>query len=436
MNASTDWTSAIAILVAGVIVGVMVVLYYRRRGATPAAPADASMADLELKDLLAKRDALVRQLRDLDERTSDEERRRLEVETADTLRRIDEHAPLVVASAARDMKPAADGMNPVLKGYLWGVASVAALFGLGYFVMQTATPRQEGGIATGGIETAADHPAQAPSSDPMILQLEAAVQRDPENLQLRNDLAQAYLERENLMAVFEQTKYVLDKSPNDSRALTFQGLVRLAMGESDTAVQMLQQATKSDPKNLDSWVSLAWVYAQTDRMSDAEQMIADAIEQSPDDKTQLERVFAEMKQHVAAAKNAPPAGAMPADHPPVRAAAAPVAPASPRASDGRAITVTLDLDSAAPRRSGIVFVMARNASGGPPVAVKRLQVAAFPVTFELGQGDSMMGQPLPDTFRLEARLDGDGNAMTKAPTDLNAAQPTVTIGSNVRLALK
>ena len=60
-----------------------------------------------------------------------------------------------------------------------------------------------------------------------------AVQRDPNNLQLRNDLAQAYIERENLMAVFEQTKFVLEKSPTDSRALTFQALVRMAMGEAD-----------------------------------------------------------------------------------------------------------------------------------------------------------------------------------------------------------
>ena len=433
MNAPTDWTSAIAILVAGVILGFMVVLYFKRKGVTHEPFAE----DLELSDLEAKRDALVRQLRDLDEHASADERQRLELETAEVLRRIDERRPLVARVDGTGKRPPSTGMNPVMKGYLWGVVSVAALVGLGYFVMQAATPREEGGVATGGIEGVAEHPSAAPSSDPVVVRLESAVQQDPENLQLRNDLAQAYLERNNLMAVFEQTRYVLEKSPNDSRALTFQALVRLAMGESDTAVQMLQQATKSDPKNLDGWVSLAWVYAQTDRMDEAEAMIAEAISQSPSDKAQLDQVFASMKQHVADAKNAPPSGAMPADHPPVQAGAVPPPPpASPPAAGGRAVTVTLDLDPAAPRKNGIVFVMARGPAGGPPVAVKRLQVASFPVTFELGPGDSMMGQPLPDSFRLEARLDADGDAMTKAPTDLNAGQAGVMIGSNVRLALK
>ena len=72
---------------------------------------------------------------------------------------------------------------------------------------------------------------------------------------------------------------VLEKDPDNGRALTFQGLVRMAMGEQDQAVEMLRHATRSDPKNLDGWVALAWVYAQSDRMDDAEKMIAEAARQ-------------------------------------------------------------------------------------------------------------------------------------------------------------
>ena len=73
MTENTDWASAIAILTAGLILGLMFIYFVaRRRSATPP-------ADLELRDLEAKRDLLIDQLRaevDPDERT------RLERETA------------------------------------------------------------------------------------------------------------------------------------------------------------------------------------------------------------------------------------------------------------------------------------------------------------------------------------------------------------------
>jgi hypothetical protein len=65
-----------------------------------------------------------------------------------------------------------------------------------------------------------------------------------------------------------------------------------------------------------------------------------------------------------------------------------------------------------------------------------MQVASFPITFDFGSADSMMGQPLPDKFRLEARLDSDGDAATKPPTDPSAMQNDVAPGTTVKLALK
>jgi len=48
----------------------------------------------------------------------------------------------------------------------------------------------------------------------------------------------------------------------------------------------------------------------------------------------------------------------------------------------------------------------------------------------------MMGQTLPAQFRVEARLDADGDPMTKPPTDPSAMQDGVAPGATVRLALK
>jgi cytochrome c-type biogenesis protein CcmH/NrfG len=420
MNASTDWVSAIAILAAGLVLGALFFYFNKRRNA----PTLGGEVDLERKDLEAKRDALVQQLRDPS--LSADERARLELETAAALRRLDEHQPATAAPTA--VAASSTAMNPTIKGFLWGAASVTALFGLGYFVMQQAKPRQEGDEITGGFNQQAPAQAPATATNPMLQQLEAAVKAQPNNLQLRNDLAQAYLESNNLMAVFEQTRLVLAQSPDNSRALTLQGLVRMAMGETQEATSMLQRATKSDPKNLDSWVALAWVYAQSDRMQDAERMIQSAAEQVPEERTRLEQVFVQMKTQLAQGDVQAAGNELPAGHPPIEDA--------PAGSGAGGVHVTLDLDASAKQRTGIVFVIARNPAGGPPVAVKRVVATSFPMNVEITSADSMMGQTLPATFRLEARLDGDGDPMTKPPTDPSAMQNGVAPGATVRLALK
>ncbi|HEX8410681.1 MAG TPA: tetratricopeptide repeat protein [Thermoanaerobaculia bacterium] len=439
MNApTTDWTSALAILVAGLALGALFVFFFNKRK-TRVIGDDATLAR---KDLEAKRDALIQRLRDLDETASADERVRLEKETAAVLRELDESP--VVTSAPVTPTAASLAMSPTTKGFLWGAGSFAALAGLMYFVMQVAQPRQEGDMLTGNLPTQQQQGAAAAQqqANPALLQLEAAVKSDPENLQLRNDLARAYLDADQLMNVFEQTKFVLAKAPQDSRALTYQAFVRMNMGDTTAAEQMLHQASKSDPKNLDAWVALAWLYMQQDKKSEAEAMIAEAAKQSPGDKAQLEDVFRQMQQQAAQPGGAPQqadGGELPAGHPPIDGAA-PAAPSgmapAPATAAGPSVTVTLDLDPAAHGKNGVLFVMARNAMGGPPVAVKRLQVAQFPVTFTLGQADSMMGQPFPANFRLEARLDADGNPMTKTPNDPTAMQDGVTPGATVRLALK
>ena len=434
MNAPTDWTSAIAILGAGLIIGILFIVFYGRR-------KSASInVDLERKDLEAKRDALIAQLRALPDDAVDEHAR-LERETANVLRRLDERGGQAIVPVPVDDRRdrLSSTMNPAIKGFLWGAGSFAALGALAYFVMQSATPREQ-------TQMAAQQPSNSATQqqpDAFVQQLEAAVQKDPENAALRNDLAQAYLERDNLMGVFEQTKVVLAKNPNDSRALTFQALVRMAMGEGQAAMSMLQQATKIDPKNLDGWVALAWVHAQNGQMKEAEASIAEAIKVSPGDKARLEEVLQQMKGH---SQQQQPAsqqagGELPAGHPPVggeapATMAAAAAPAAAPGGDGKNVRVTLNLDAAATTRTGIVFVMARGPSGGPPVAVKRLLATNFPLTIDFGAADSMMGQPLPATFRLEARLDTDGDAATKPPTDPKAALDGVAPGTVVTLSLK
>ena len=72
--------------------------------------------------------------------------------------------------------------------------------------------------------------------------------------------------------------------------------------------------------------------------------------------------------------------------------------------------------------SGTLFVIARSADGGPPLAVKRLPAGPFPLDFEIGPHDGMMpGRPFAGPIRLSARLDRDGDPLTRGTGDLEAA---------------
>ncbi|HSY47797.1 MAG TPA: tetratricopeptide repeat protein [Thermoanaerobaculia bacterium] len=447
----TDWLSATAMILSGGIVGFM--FWYGMKGR-------AAKPDLERLDLEAKRDTLLQQLRELKETGgSADEQRRLEHETAAVLRALDKRAPDKRAKDKRgadsSVRPSDDDTRPELdpralaaharassiRGFVWGVAAVAVLGGIAWFVTQQATPKTAG--TTGGTPMASatqSSPQQQP--DAALQQIQAAVASKPDDLEARNQLAKAYLERENLMAVFQETQYILKRSPNDARALTYQALVRMSMGQRDGAEEMLHRAIKSDPELLDAYVALAWDYVQSGKTSEAEGLINEAARRHPDQEARLEEVFAKMKEQ---ARSQPPPAAMPADHPalPVPGAESPaVGSASVPAatSAGPSVHLTLSLAGSVKQSpSAVLFIIVRAAgeSAGPPAAAKRIDAPKFPLELDITSADSMMGQPLPLSVTVEARLDSDGNAMTKDPSDPHASQSGVaTNGTKVALVLK
>ncbi|MEM6558611.1 MAG: hypothetical protein AAF219_06435 [Myxococcota bacterium] len=85
-----------------------------------------------------------------------------------------------------------------------------------------------------------------------------------------------------------------------------------------------------------------------------------------------------------------------------------------------------------------LFVMGRGSEGrGPPVLVKRIHPVKLPLEFSLTGADQMMkGVPVPNSFVLSARLDQDGDAISKTPGDLTGELETVERGaSDVKLTL-
>jgi hypothetical protein len=104
------------------------------------------------------------------------------------------------------------------------------------------------------------------------------------------------------------------------------------------------------------------------------------------------------------------------------------APASGAASP---VVVVIDLPKGVTVPKGaILFVIVREAGleTGPPSAVKRIPAVDFPITVTLSEKDSMAGESLPGLVRIDVRLDRDGDALTKDPTDPVASEENVRPG--------
>jgi hypothetical protein len=84
-----------------------------------------------------------------------------------------------------------------------------------------------------------------------------------------------------------------------------------------------------------------------------------------------------------------------------------------------------------------VTVRAAGVTSEPPVAVKRFSAARLPGAFAITTADSMLGQELPDKVYIEARLDPDGDPLTRSPSDPSARLDGVALGTTgLRLVLK
>lgn len=120
--------------------------------------------------------------------------------------------------------------------------------------------------------------------------------------------------------------------------------------------------------------------------------------------------------------------------PPMAGAAAPAggarggsgAPAG-AAADGGPITGTISLAPGLESRvpaGAVLFLIARNAAAGPPLAVKRIASPHFPLDFSIGPDDRMLPSiPFAGPVQLSARVDSDGNATSRTPGDLQGTAP-------------
>ncbi len=96
-----------------------------------------------------------------------------------------------------------------LKGFLWGLGSVGAIALLLYLATQSSVRRPtDEGPAGGG-----PAPAEMAQNDPDVARLKAAVEKNPQDLETRLELARRLLLRDDMMGTFTETKAVLARRP-------------------------------------------------------------------------------------------------------------------------------------------------------------------------------------------------------------------------------
>lgn len=315
-----------------------------------------------------------------------------------------------------------------LIGFVAGVASCLLIGSLVYWATQGSRPRDEPSPAAQPGAADPDHPedtASAELSPQVAAQLQgfrAQVEAAPEDLDARRQLTVALLNANLLMEAFEQARELQRLSPNDPDGQFVEGVVRLAMGQWQLSIELMDRVLAQHPDHVLAF--LAKGQAQV------------ALEQKP-------QAIATWKQGLAAAGGRfqpleellAEAEATGASSPPARPAATASAGPTGAGIPAGAYRIRVELAPGAivpPAQDGgppTLFVALRGEAPGPPAAVQRVVNPTFPLELTLSESDSMIGQPLPERGNLSIRLDGDGNASTVESGDLAGALPAVVGGA-------
>jgi cytochrome c-type biogenesis protein CcmH len=248
-----------------------------------------------------------------------------------------------------------------------------------------------------------------------ITDLETRLMNDPQDLMARKQLALTYVATGQFFEAFEQATQVLQVEPQDPDGLLVHGMVRLTMGQTDQAVAVLDQVLAQVPDHRQALIYRGLALYQGGRVGQALDTWDMGLQLAGGSDPEFEELIL-MAQSGAAqpAGMTDPASASP----PTPQQSAPPAPTS---VDPEAYNLTIHLaQGVAPAPQATLFVFLRPEDGGPPVAVRRIPRPSFPVSLALGAADSMMGDDLPATGILVAKLDADGNVASSGAQDLQS----------------
>ncbi|MCO4773274.1 MAG: hypothetical protein KDA24_24785 [Deltaproteobacteria bacterium] len=481
MTSEVDWIPGIVAVVVGVGLGIVMAIAARKgpQGAADQEHSGRSRAEarrIRIEDLQQRKDQLIQQLRDLEDtdlaggiEASSEERTSLEAEAARVLRElhhlIEKQQPKAAADgedaapAPAAAPPKAAGMSGELKGALTGGA-VVGFAALLFFALQDGTSERTGNMPmTGGDvvnEQSADTsrlpppgagapgapvpgvpPALQPKESPRVDAARAQVAANPQSVEARVDLGWALVDAEGWIDVFNNAEQLLALDPDNANAMTQQAVVRVRMGQRSVAEGLLDKALAKDPAlgRALAWKgSLRWQAGDVDA---AKAVWSKGLALYP------QEGFAELLKMAdgeisPTQLGAPAAGSAETSQPSRGETSQPrPAPAGRPAPITGTVTVPQGTDFPA---TAVIYVFARPAgqAAGPPLAAVKLPASVGTTPFSIGPDNMppMMGKrPFPASVDLAARLDLDGNAMSKdgpaaalpSPVDAGATGVSITL---------
>lgn len=261
-------------------------------------------------------------------------------------------------------------LTPALAGLIVGIVILSA----GMYQL----------IGSPGVESG---PSEQPDVNAMVSQLEARLEREPDNVEDWMLLARSYQTLEQFDKAAAAYEKVLEIEPMHPQALFFGGYIAAGRGEYNLAA--------------DRWEAVMSVAAPPDEIRD------------------------DMKRQIAVWRGEAPA----------------ISSAPPEASDAVVTAViTLSDQAAATVPAGAtLFVIARDPKQpAPPIAVARRVLNADPMIVELGDRDAMVpGRTLSafQSFELVARVSLSGNAMAQTGDWYGAVEFVVGDSNEVNLVI-
>jgi len=470
-----QWMPGVITLLVGLVLGLLAAMLVARRGGAASVrvrgvvlestPGRAPRAQMALDDLRQEKVRLMRALRDLQDRNAqgeeaETERRSLELRAAQVFKELhDAESAPVGSGGSLPSPPAPHGAKAgtfaaakwMVIGAFFPLVAISLFFATSerrdeMTPMTGGNPALSGPLVTEPVPSAGQTggpvqgvpPDLRPKASPEVDRARARVAANPDQPEAWAELGWALVEAEGWIDVYETSRKLRALAPNHADGLVLEASVRLAMGQIEPAQQLVTDALTLDPSHIQGLSFQGALAMKRGQFGAAKAAWTQALKVSGPG-----HGFEEL---IAMADNpdssAPPQ--LPADHPSTGAARPAMPPGhpgpSPAAAPGPSIkgSVVLAGGASAPA-GGVLFIIARSRGvrAGPPAAVKRLQAGPFPVSFHISAADAMMGGALPQDLTLTARLDSDGNAGTRSPTDLVADGLDVSLGSSgVQLVLE
>jgi tetratricopeptide (TPR) repeat protein len=445
-----SWWPGLIVLAVGLAAGAFMVLNLRRTSNGDSKAKRAADLALRIKDLEGRRDDLYRRLRTEGESATDSDRRQLEAAAARTLRDLDlaraeaSHGRPTKKGSKAGRKPAdesraAEGpapsasRRPLLTGVALGVGLVVVVGMLIYWAVRdtagTGVPSQPASQDVAHPETAlltAEAQAEFES-------LKAQLDRNPGDVMARKRLALLLVSNDQFVPAFQEARALLEQDPDDIDGLYVEAVVRIQMGQGDSALVLLDRVIELFPDHVQA---LGWrgiVLYQGGDVTGAVESWERGIQTAGGSHPELEEMVA--------AALAEEAGVTSAPQPVTSQPAAPAMGGSPAdwavaaADDPAGFGLRLELAAGVQAPAGVLFVALRPSGGGVPLAVRRISDPSFPLELTLTSDDSMMGAALPQTGTISVRLDQDGDVSAASAGDL-AAEAEVTAGSATTLVLR